>query len=243
MERITSVLPVPPVIFLRAAGCLVTNGVAAIGSKGVLKRMDSKQKAEELVNGKRQADYGHPKVNMKRIARIWSGILDIDVTPEQVALCMVGLKLARLVHSPEHEDTQVDMMGYLRVLQRLLDPEDVPLKYKVRIPDDAPRTIPVPLAPLAPPVPLAPLAPLAPSVNPLTPPYAITYSDGSKDMTFEEAVGLPKPDPNTGAKYMHREVKPTKDLTPEETRVLLDTGMYWYLTELNRLRGGNSCGQ
>lgn len=133
MERITSVLPVPPVIFLRAAGCLVTNGVAAIGSKGVLKRMDSKQKAEELVNGKRQADYGHPKVNMKRIARIWSGILDMEVTPEQVALCMVGLKLARLVSSPDHEDTQVDMLGYLKVLQRLLDPDDQPaLKYEVK---------------------------------------------------------------------------------------------------------------
>lgn len=237
--------------------------------------MDSKQKAEELVNGIRQSDYGHPKVNMKRIASIWSGILDMEVTPEQVALCMAGLKLARLVHSPSHEDTQVDLMGYIAVLQRLLDPEDKPApKWRIKGIDDG--IIGKSYKPAQPwePGPYELKSEDRPTItftgDGVSEPYSFgvtkhtfhsegcvdegcgrkddglvlgVYADGSKDMTFEEAVGLPKPDPNTGAKNMHREVKPTKDLTPEETRVLIETGMYYYLIELNRLRGGNSCGQ
>ena len=178
--------------------------------------MDSKQKAEELVNGIRQSDYGHPKVNMKRIASIWSGVLDMEVTPEQVALCMAGLKLARLVHSPNHEDTQVDLMGYIAVLQRLLDPEDLPgtstikVSYKRAVPEVPatptdgkvyvdgelwgymkngvfrmkPKTAPWEPGPYE----------LKPEDGPtitFTEPTAFTasYPDGSKDMTFEEAVG------------------------------------------------------
>lgn len=160
--------------------------------------MDSKQKAEELVNGKRQADYGHPKVNMKRIARIWSGILDIDVTPEQVALCMVGLKLARLVHSPEHEDTQVDMMGYLKVLQRLLDPEDQPASSSGVAEVKVNWHKPDPFSDWTEEekkcgwkVMGNPTEPWKPGKGEFysDPAGTTIYADGSKDMTFEEACG------------------------------------------------------
>lgn len=126
---------------------------------------EQKKLADELVAGRREKTYGHPKDNYRRIAHIWSAVLGIEVTPTQAVLCELGVKFSRLIQSPDDEDTQVDVHGYIKVLQRLLDPDDVP------------RTIPVPLAPLA------------PSVNPLVPPYVITYSDGSKDMTFEAACG------------------------------------------------------
>ena len=52
--------------------------------------------AESLINGTRAKEYGPARKNHERIARIWSIILEHEVTPEQVVACMVGLKLARL---------------------------------------------------------------------------------------------------------------------------------------------------
>ena len=71
--------------------------------------------AAELVNGDRQNEYGHPLDNLDRAARIWSVILDTDVTAEQVSLCMVGMKIARQVHKPK-ADTVVDIIGYALTL-------------------------------------------------------------------------------------------------------------------------------
>lgn len=64
-----------------------------------------------LVAGDRQKAYDHPFNNMERTARIWEGILGIPVTGGQVALCMVGVKLAREAHTHK-ADNLVDMFGY-----------------------------------------------------------------------------------------------------------------------------------
>jgi len=72
------------------------------------------EEAWALVNGDRQNDYGTALKNMSRTAKIWSGILDIDVTPEQVALCMAGVKLARSQQTYKR-DNVVDAVGYLLV--------------------------------------------------------------------------------------------------------------------------------
>ena len=72
------------------------------------------EEAWGLVNGDRKNDYGTAKTNMSRTAKIWSGILDIDVTPEQVALCMAGVKLAR-TQQVYKRDNVVDAVGYLLV--------------------------------------------------------------------------------------------------------------------------------
>jgi hypothetical protein len=68
--------------------------------------------AAKLVNDDRAQLYGHPLDNLTRAARIWSVILETDVTPEQVSLCMVGLKIARQVHR-ETSDNIADALGYL----------------------------------------------------------------------------------------------------------------------------------
>ena len=38
-----------------------------------------------------------------------------DVDPEQVALCMAGIKIARLIQTPTHADSWLDLAGYAAV--------------------------------------------------------------------------------------------------------------------------------
>lgn len=86
--------------------------------------MDSILKeAEKIINGERAETYGSPLVSCSRIASIWTGILDTDVTPQQVCLCMVGLKLAR-ERNKHHRDNLVDIAGYAGVLENLLKEAD-----------------------------------------------------------------------------------------------------------------------
>ena len=71
-------------------------------------------KAEELINGPRAHEYGDAGYNHYRIAQIWGVILGMDITPEQVCACMIGLKLARLANDRhmKQDDTWVDIAGY-----------------------------------------------------------------------------------------------------------------------------------
>lgn len=71
--------------------------------------------AAQLVQKDRNADYDHPLDNFTRIARIWEVILDAPVTAEQVALCMVGVKIGREVHKTKLDNT-VDGIGYFLTL-------------------------------------------------------------------------------------------------------------------------------
>lgn len=63
-------------------------------------------------NGQRRQDYGGVEESFERIAKLWSVVIGTDVTAEQVALCMVQLKLARLFVTPNHTDSWVDIIGY-----------------------------------------------------------------------------------------------------------------------------------
>ena len=76
------------------------------------------QTADSLVSGDRQQDYGHPIEDFRKTAKIWSAILGIDVTPEQVALCMVGVKISREVNKHK-ADNIVDGCGYFRTLEMI----------------------------------------------------------------------------------------------------------------------------
>ena len=61
-----------------------------------------------------------------RIAQVWSGILDTEVTALQVALCMSGLKLIRAGVNPFEPDSFDDAHGYLRIAQGIVDGEPQP---------------------------------------------------------------------------------------------------------------------
>ena len=64
--------------------------------------------------------YGTPLDNFSRIARLWSVILDTDITPLQAGLCMDAVKTARLCTTPEHWDSLVDKAGYSAVMAEIV---------------------------------------------------------------------------------------------------------------------------
>tara|TARA_R100000657_G_C4632508_1_gene80168 strand:+ start:408 stop:668 length:261 start_codon:yes stop_codon:yes gene_type:complete len=76
-----------------------------------MKREEILQEAETLINGDRAKDYGDAYINHKRIADMWSVVFGKEVTVRQVILCMIAMKVARLVHDSK-EDSWVDVCGY-----------------------------------------------------------------------------------------------------------------------------------
>jgi len=68
--------------------------------------------AKSLVHGDRGQDYGPPWTDFARTAKMWEVILGCHVDPHQVALCMIAVKMSRLVNRPEKRDSWVDIAGY-----------------------------------------------------------------------------------------------------------------------------------
>ena len=77
-----------------------------------MKREQILDKAKTLISGERAKDYGDAYLNHKRIAELWSPILDKDITVEQVYACMIAVKLSRIIETPDHEDSWIDICGY-----------------------------------------------------------------------------------------------------------------------------------
>ncbi|RJT25391.1 hypothetical protein D5I55_08235 [Chakrabartia godavariana] len=67
----------------------------------------------------RRDDYGDPAEQFRAIADRWSITLGMPITPSQVALCMIDLKLARLAYDPGHVDSMVDVIGYAALLREV----------------------------------------------------------------------------------------------------------------------------
>jgi hypothetical protein len=60
----------------------------------------------------RNQNYGTPYANHVNTAQLWSVILNRDIKPEEVVMCMVAVKLSRLIHEPSHDDSWADIIGY-----------------------------------------------------------------------------------------------------------------------------------
>lgn len=75
-------------------------------------------KAEKAVY-ERPDSYGDPEDSFSRIASMWSGYLDTEVTASDVANLMVMLKVARNAEGQYHEDSWIDIAGYAECGARL----------------------------------------------------------------------------------------------------------------------------
>ncbi|MCC3862638.1 DUF6378 domain-containing protein [Pseudemcibacter aquimaris] len=67
----------------------------------------------------RKAAYGNASDLFDGIAKRWSMTLGTQVTADQVAMCMIDLKMARLAHDPRHADSILDVAGYAACLHEV----------------------------------------------------------------------------------------------------------------------------
>ena len=100
--------------------------------------------AQTIVHGERAATYGHPTDHFSKVAKMWSTILDTDVLPEHVWLCLIALKLAREAHNPKR-DNRVDIAGYAETLEMLhvnrVQRAEAVKRHVLRLEEDALRLV------------------------------------------------------------------------------------------------------
>jgi hypothetical protein len=77
--------------------------------------------AKRLTATDRQDIYGDPYINHKRIADLWSVYLESEISPSQVALCLSLVKIARLIESPNHLDSYIDLAAYSAIAGEISD--------------------------------------------------------------------------------------------------------------------------
>jgi len=89
-----------------------------------MKRDDILKNAMKLINGKRSKDYGDAYDNHQRIADLWSVVFGFKVLVWQVYLCLILVKVARLINSPKHLDSMIDIPGYAALLGETIEKDD-----------------------------------------------------------------------------------------------------------------------
>lgn len=76
-------------------------------------RIEALREAARIVSTERNMNYGDPEDNFDRTRKIWEVILGIDISTEDVAMMMVGLKMARYANKTGFQpDTWIDIAGY-----------------------------------------------------------------------------------------------------------------------------------
>lgn len=79
----------------------------------------------DILLAERKKAYGPASKSFNRIATLWSDVLGYKITPQQVASCMIMLKVARLLH-PDRDgshdaDSVADIQGYATIRLEELD--------------------------------------------------------------------------------------------------------------------------
>lgn len=65
--------------------------------------------------------YGNSRTNHERISELWSGYLGNYISPMQVSLMQLLVKVSRLAETPSHEDSLQDILGYACIYADLLN--------------------------------------------------------------------------------------------------------------------------
>ena len=68
--------------------------------------------------GERAEHYGDPRVNLDRIAGLWSAYLGHPITAHDVAQMMVLVKISRSKVA-KHDDNYTDAIGYTEIARDL----------------------------------------------------------------------------------------------------------------------------
>jgi len=75
------------------------------------------------VLGAREKNYDNPRPNFQRIADYWTTYLGIPILPEQVAIMMILMKVAR-EQFKHTEDNLTDAIGYAVCALRIAEDEN-----------------------------------------------------------------------------------------------------------------------
>ena len=78
---------------------------------GLVRNTDSIESVADIWR-ERGDNYGAPYANHVTIAKMWSAVLGHDISPNQVAMCMIAVKLSRLANQDTHDDSWADIIGY-----------------------------------------------------------------------------------------------------------------------------------
>ena len=70
---------------------------------------------------KRGAIYGHPFVDFSRVAAIKAILSDCPDPAIRHAMEMIAVKLCRLIETPDHVDSWIDVAGYARTACMVID--------------------------------------------------------------------------------------------------------------------------
>jgi hypothetical protein len=77
------------------------------------------EEAKNIVEGKRNDDYGNINDSFQRIAGLWSAYTGFTITKYDVAKMMMLLKISRAKNG-NHRDSYVDIVGYVECVDKLL---------------------------------------------------------------------------------------------------------------------------
>ena len=99
-----------------------------------MKANDILQKAKDAIDD-RGPNYGHPREHFLRISELWSTILGVDISVEEVGMMMMGVKMARIMENPKHLDNWIDIAGYAGVTgQAIIEDQIVTCKHNKPFP-------------------------------------------------------------------------------------------------------------
>ena len=65
--------------------------------------------------------YGSARTNHERISELWTAYLGDYISPMQVSMCMLLVKVSRLTESENHEDSIKDLIGYAAIYDTLMN--------------------------------------------------------------------------------------------------------------------------
>lgn len=77
-----------------------------------MKREEVLDRAKQIVCNDREDTYGDPENNFSLISALWTIYLDKVIHPEDVAIMMALLKIARIKTGKFKADNYIDLCGY-----------------------------------------------------------------------------------------------------------------------------------
>lgn len=83
--------------------------------------MNILEEANKYTSEDRQNVYGHPSDDFAKVMQMAQPILDSNIDPRlKHALYMIQVKIARLLNTPSHHDSVVDIAGYANTYDMIL---------------------------------------------------------------------------------------------------------------------------